>query len=108
MASLSGVSEKGTKLLFEVLTRVDPGVSSPRLGRLSLPGRKDLLTPDFFAVGSRGVVPHITPDMISSSTQFGGVHMALEDCTFPNNLPRATSILTLIQSSKEQQRTSRR
>ncbi|KAH7371842.1 putative Queuine tRNA-ribosyltransferase-like protein [Cadophora sp. MPI-SDFR-AT-0126] len=79
MGSLNGVSEKSTKLLFEILSHVDPSVSGPRLGRLSLPRRRDVLTPDFFAIGSRGVVPHITSDVISAHTQFGGVHMALED-----------------------------
>ena len=81
MGSLNGLSEKSTKLLFEILSHAEPSVAGPRLGRLSLPRRKDVLTPDFFAVGSRGVVPHITPDVISAHTQFGGVHMALEDCT---------------------------
>ncbi|EKD19475.1 tRNA-guanine transglycosylase family protein [Drepanopeziza brunnea f. sp. 'multigermtubi' MB_m1] len=79
MTSLNGVSEQGKRLIFEVLSHVDSSVAGPRLGRLSLPGREDLLTPGFFAVGSRGVVPHITPDVITSHTNFGGVHMALED-----------------------------
>lgn len=84
MASPNEASKKGSKLGFEVLSDIDPSGTGPRLGRLSFPGRKDVLTPDFFAVGSRGVVPHITPDVITAHTQFGGIHMALEDCKFPS------------------------
>ncbi|CZT43214.1 related to queuine-tRNA ribosyltransferase [Rhynchosporium secalis] len=73
------IPERDTKLKFEILSSGDPGLSAPRLGRLSLPGRKDVLTPDFFAIGSRGVIPHITPDVITAHTKFGGIHMALED-----------------------------
>jgi queuine tRNA-ribosyltransferase subunit QTRTD1 len=68
------------KVIFEVLSHVDPSVAGPRLGRLALVGRKELKTPNFIAVGSRGVVPHMTPDVILSSSEIGGVHMALEDC----------------------------
>ncbi|KAL2062925.1 hypothetical protein VTL71DRAFT_5997 [Oculimacula yallundae] len=79
MSSSNESPMKDAKLSFRILSPLDPVVSGPRLGRLSLPGRKDVLTPDFFAVGSRGVVPHITPDVITDHTRFGGIHMALED-----------------------------
>ncbi len=82
MAPLNAASEKGARLLFEVLSHIEPNIVGPRLGRLAVPGRKDLMTPDFFAVSSRGVIPHITPDVIISHTNFGGVHLALEDCEF--------------------------
>ncbi|KAF8851232.1 putative Queuine tRNA-ribosyltransferase-like protein [Acephala macrosclerotiorum] len=72
-------SEKVGKLAFEVLAQVDPSVIGPRLGRLAISGRRDLETPNFFAITSRGAAPHMTPDIIASHTQFGGVHMALED-----------------------------
>jgi queuine tRNA-ribosyltransferase subunit QTRTD1 len=80
MASTNGLSGTGRKILFEILTHIDPNSAGPRLGRLSIQGRRDLETPNFFAVTSRGVVPHLTPDVISAHTQVGGVHMALEDC----------------------------
>ncbi|KAK0122916.1 hypothetical protein ONS96_009941 [Cadophora gregata f. sp. sojae] len=79
MALLNDNSEKSIKFLFEIVSDVDLSVVGPRLGRLSLPQKRDVHTPDFFAVGSRGVVPHITSDVISAHTQFSGVHMALED-----------------------------
>ncbi|KAI9744206.1 MAG: hypothetical protein M1818_002358 [Claussenomyces sp. TS43310] len=53
--------------------------SSARLGRLKMSGRKSLETPNFLALSSRGVVPHITPDVMIKHTKFDGVYMALED-----------------------------
>lgn len=66
--------------MFEIIKHADATASSARLGKLSLAGRKDLETPNFFPLSSRGAVPHLTPDVISGHTQFGGVYMALEDC----------------------------
>jgi hypothetical protein len=73
-------SEVLRRMLFEVLSHVDPNVVGPRLGRLRIQGRKDLETPGFMAISSRGVVPHISPDVLAANTQVGGVHIALEDC----------------------------
>ncbi|KKF93938.1 Queuine tRNA-ribosyltransferase-like protein [Ceratocystis platani] len=50
-----------------------------RLGRLSLPGRPAMETPTFFAVASRGTVPHVTQDNLIKHTQVQGAFMALED-----------------------------
>ncbi|KAG0646413.1 Queuine tRNA-ribosyltransferase domain-containing 1 [Hyphodiscus hymeniophilus] len=72
-------SESAKRVFFELLSHVDPNMVSPRLGRLRVHGRKGLETPDFIAVSSRGVVPHITPDVVAN-TPVGGFHMALEDC----------------------------
>lgn len=80
MASTKGPVETGGRILFQLLSHADPNAAGPRLGWLSLPNRRDLETPNFFAVTSRGVVPHLTPDVISAHTRIGGVHMALEDC----------------------------
>lgn len=55
-------------------------LTAARLGRLSLKDRNQIETPNFLAVTSRGVVPHLTPDVVQEQTQFGGVHLALEDC----------------------------
>jgi queuine tRNA-ribosyltransferase subunit QTRTD1 len=82
MASTNGFPGTGRRILFDVLSHVDPNAAGPRLGRLSIHGRRGLETPNFFAVTSRGVVPHLTPDVISAHTQMGGVHMALEDCGY--------------------------
>jgi len=53
---------------------------APRLGRLSLPGRKTLLTPQYIGNTSRGAVPHITQDNFHKHTEIGGVYVGLEDC----------------------------
>jgi queuine tRNA-ribosyltransferase len=56
------------------------GALAPRLGRLSLPGRKSILTPDFIGNTSRGVIPHVSQDNFRKSVDLGGVYVALEDC----------------------------
>ncbi|KAF2742179.1 tRNA-guanine transglycosylase family protein [Sporormia fimetaria CBS 119925] len=55
------------------------GSLAPRLGRLSLAGRKTINTPDFLGNTSRGAVPHISQDNYRSRTTLGGVYVALED-----------------------------
>jgi queuine tRNA-ribosyltransferase accessory subunit len=80
MASTNGLPSTGRKVLFEILSLLDATGAGPRLGRLSIQGRRSIETPNFFAVTSRGVVPHLTPDVVSAHTQIGGVHIALEDC----------------------------
>lgn len=69
-------------LAFRILGHFEVGTVGPRLGRLAVKGRQELETPNFLAVSSRGVVPHLAPDVISAHAKFGGVHMALEDCKF--------------------------
>ncbi|KAI1762423.1 tRNA-guanine transglycosylase [Hypoxylon sp. FL1150] len=66
-------------VMFNVLKNatVDGGV--PRVGQLSLPKRGCIDTPDFFALASRGAVPHMTPDVIAKHTELNGSYMALED-----------------------------
>lgn len=80
MASANSLPGTGRKILFEILSHIDPSAAGPRLGRLSIHGRRDVETPNFFAVTSRGVLPHLTPDVVAAHTNIGGVHMALEDC----------------------------
>ncbi|KAF2705864.1 tRNA-guanine transglycosylase [Pleomassaria siparia CBS 279.74] len=55
------------------------GALAPRLGRLSLPGRKTILTPGFLGNTSRGAVPHISQDNFRKTTSLLGVYVALED-----------------------------
>ncbi|KAK1760639.1 tRNA-guanine(15) transglycosylase-like protein [Echria macrotheca] len=66
-------------MTFEVLRSALIDGSAARLGRLALAGRKTIDTPNFFALTSRGVVPHITPDNVDKHLDTGGVYMALED-----------------------------
>ncbi|CAK7198284.1 hypothetical protein SEUCBS139899_000944 [Sporothrix eucalyptigena] len=60
-------------------------LAAPRLGSLALPGRTPVATPAFFAVTSRGAVPHVTPDNIARTDIVNGAYFALED--FVENIP---------------------
>jgi len=53
---------------------------SPRLGRLSLPGRNTIETPHYLGLTSRGVVPHLSQDNFAQLSFIAGVYAALEDC----------------------------
>ncbi|CCU79167.1 tRNA-guanine transglycosylase family protein [Blumeria hordei DH14] len=72
-------SENGKNLSFEILCEEYTTTYGPRLGKLSIRGRRPIETPNFFGITSRGVIPHITPDVMASHIQVGGVHIALED-----------------------------
>lgn len=65
---------------FEILKAVGGHGASARLGRLTMPQRPAVDTPNFFAVTSRGAVPHLTPDTIARHGSFPGVYIAMEDC----------------------------
>lgn len=67
-------------VMFTVLKNVAVDGSVPRVGQLALPKRKRIDTPNFFALSSRGAIPHMTPDVISKHTELNGSYMALEDC----------------------------
>ncbi|KAH8656548.1 putative Queuine tRNA-ribosyltransferase-like protein [Tricladium varicosporioides] len=79
MAVSPNASEEANSLSFEITDRNEPTHGGARVGRLAVKGREDLSTPNFFAISSRGTVPHLTPDVIIEHAKFGGVHMALED-----------------------------
>lgn len=66
--------------IFELLgTSVAKGCAA-RLGRLSVPGRRPIETPNYTAVTSRGALPHLTPDNVKNHTYVESAYMALEDC----------------------------
>jgi queuine tRNA-ribosyltransferase subunit QTRTD1 len=58
---------------------------SPRLARLSLPGRDAIETPHYLGLTSRGVVPHLSQDNFARQTSISGVYAALEDCRSPTS-----------------------
>jgi queuine tRNA-ribosyltransferase len=66
--------------MFTIIKSVSQGLG-PRLGRLSIAGRKTFDTPHFLGITSRGVVPHLTQDTFAKDTSIGGVYVPLEDCT---------------------------
>ncbi|KAF2087585.1 tRNA-guanine transglycosylase family protein [Saccharata proteae CBS 121410] len=61
---------------------------SPRLGKLTIPGRSTIDTPNYLANTSRGIVPHLTQDMVRSNTNVNSVYTALED--FIERAPQKT------------------
>jgi queuine tRNA-ribosyltransferase accessory subunit len=79
--SNTGISEDmAARRVFNILSSAAGDGCSPRLGRLSFPGRRVIDTPNYCAVSSRGVVPHLTPDNIAKHTSLTSAYMALEDC----------------------------
>ncbi|KAI2602038.1 tRNA-guanine transglycosylase [Hypoxylon sp. NC1633] len=65
--------------MFNVLKSVAVDGGHARVGLLALPKRIPIETPNFFGLASRGVIPHMTPDVISKHTRLSGSYMALED-----------------------------
>ena len=55
---------------------------SPRLGRLSLPGRNAIETPHYIGLTSRGVIPHLSQDNLARLSSISGAYVSLEDCKF--------------------------
>lgn len=64
---------------FETLKAAGGEGLGARLGRLVLPQRQAVDTPNYFALASRGVVPHLTPDTIARHGGLPGAYMAMED-----------------------------
>ncbi|KAG4035568.1 hypothetical protein MFRU_001g03370 [Monilinia fructicola] len=93
MAAINMASKNPTRLGFQILSTLDHKTSGPRLGRLTVEGRKDLETPDFIAISSRGVIPHMTPDVIAAHARVPGVHFALEDFIEKSNKTTISPIL---------------
>jgi len=65
---------------FELLKTGLANGAGARLGRLASSGGRTVDTPNFFAITSRGAVPHVTPDNLSANVPVGGAYIALEDC----------------------------
>ncbi|KAG6024415.1 hypothetical protein E4U41_001790 [Claviceps citrina] len=65
--------------VFDILGPSIAKGCAARLGRLSIPGRRPIDTPNFTAITSRGAIPHLTPDNVARHTNWTSVYMALED-----------------------------
>ncbi|KAI5924128.1 tRNA-guanine transglycosylase family protein [Camillea tinctor] len=72
-------SDKDMRIIFRTVNDFIANDGAVRLGRLSLPNRNPVDTPNYFGLTSRGAVPHMTPDNISKHTEIGGVYIAIED-----------------------------
>lgn len=81
---------------FDILKAAAGDGTAARLGRLALPRRQAVDTPNYFAVTSRGTVPHLTPDTIAKYGSFSGAYMAMEDCeSLLLSLPSSSQDMTL-------------
>lgn len=79
------------------------GALAPRLGRLSLAGRKSIATPGFIGNTSRGVIPHISPDTYRKSIDLNGVYIAIEDCKISPRVPHSTKLTCPVVEKHPQQ-----
>ncbi|KAL7949125.1 tRNA-guanine(15) transglycosylase-like protein [Trichoderma barbatum] len=77
--SLENSSDMSGRKIFELIGSAAVDGSAARLGKMSFPGKKVIDTPNFFAVTSRGAIPHLTPDNLRRHTSVNGFYMALED-----------------------------
>jgi queuine tRNA-ribosyltransferase len=66
-------------MTFSLLGSAAP-VLAPRVGQLSIPGRKAITTPHHVPLTSRGTVPHIAHDVMRDHTAIGNLYVGLEDC----------------------------
>lgn len=74
--------------MFSIIKNANHALG-PRLGRLSLPGRRIIETPHYLGLTSRGTIPHISQDTFRRDTSITSVYVPLEDCKFTP--PRAFS-----------------
>lgn len=72
--------QESTLTMFELLKPAVADVGVARLGRLAFPSRRVMETPNYVAVASRGVIPHLTPDNVAKHTSFDAAYLAIEDC----------------------------
>ncbi|OIW29500.1 tRNA-guanine transglycosylase [Coniochaeta ligniaria NRRL 30616] len=64
---------------FDLLKASLADGAGARLGRLAFSGSRTVETPTFFAITSRGAVPHVTPDNLEKHVPVQGTYIALED-----------------------------
>ncbi|KPM38356.1 hypothetical protein AK830_g8191 [Neonectria ditissima] len=72
-------SGTSTPTMFEILKSSTADVGVARLGRLAFANRRAMETPNYLAVASRGVIPHLTPETMERYTAFDAAYMAIED-----------------------------
>ncbi|PYH96140.1 tRNA-guanine transglycosylase family protein [Aspergillus ellipticus CBS 707.79] len=80
-------SEFPPQSLNEMLSfKVTPSILTPRLGNLAIAGRKAISTPHYIPSSSRGIVPHISHDVMRDHTAIGSLFVGLEDFVERQNL----------------------
>ncbi|KKK14507.1 tRNA-guanine transglycosylase family protein [Aspergillus ochraceoroseus] len=66
-------------LKFSLLHPGAASVLTPRLGQLAVAGRKTIATPNYIPLTSRGVVSHVSHDVLRDSTSISSMFIGLED-----------------------------
>ena len=79
-AAASSMPQLPQELLSFNILRTASTDNDARLGQLLHHGRPPIDTPHYFAISSRGTVPHMTPDMMRDETSIRGMYTGLEDC----------------------------
>lgn len=75
--SMAQLPDEMLRFVVESGTHSLPG---PRVGQLLARGRPPIATPHYAPATSRGVVPHLSPDVLEKHTAISAVYMGLEDC----------------------------
>jgi queuine tRNA-ribosyltransferase accessory subunit len=68
------------EMLRFVLNTGTHNLSGPRVGQLVVRGRAPVSTPHFVVPTSRGVIPHVSPDILEKRTAISAIYLGLEDC----------------------------
>lgn len=95
--------ETPREMLNFVLRQGDFTKAGLRLGQLARRGGAEVATPTFIASTSRGIIPHITQDVMSKLIKVPAVYIGLEDCksSFTASWHRLTDSSQLIASYRE-------
>lgn len=75
----SAMEPTSSAMSFSLLGSGAP-VLAPRVGNLTLPGRKAIATPHHVPLTSRGTVPHIAHDVMRDHTAINSIYAGMEDC----------------------------
>jgi queuine tRNA-ribosyltransferase subunit QTRTD1 len=75
-----GLSRLPPEMLAFTLKQAASGSLGPRVGQLLRSGRTAINTPHYIATTSRGVIPHVSSDVLAKSTAVSAVYYPLEDC----------------------------
>lgn len=77
-----GLSRLPLEMLAFTLREAATNSLGPRVGQFLRGTHPAINTPHYVATTSRGVVPHVSPDILAKSTAVSAVYIPLEDCEY--------------------------
>ena len=77
-----GLSVLPPEMLAFTLKQAVSRTLGARVGQLLRNGRTAIETPHYVVTTSRGVVPHVSPDVLAKSTAVSAIYIPLEDCEY--------------------------